>query len=131
MIRVAYEASSIGLEQLLAVWAPRRHQLHGQYRSLVIVAPTQLEHALALVRSHSEVPVPVLSSASPEGRFWDAEDYHQKWRLRGDGPHAEQLEASFGERWDEHSFATKLNAARVPGFDAAPWHAKLVAAARP
>jgi peptide-methionine (S)-S-oxide reductase len=53
--------------------------------------------------------------------FWSAEDYHQKYRLRRNRGLLPYLKEELGQRWDEHSLSTKLNASGQKGFNEKPW----------
>ena len=72
-------------------------------------------------RSLNGSDVPLGEPGSPEARFWSAEDYHQKYRLRRNAGLVSALADHFGPRWDEHLYATKLNAVGARGFDIKPW----------
>jgi hypothetical protein len=51
----------------------------------------------------------------PGARFWDAEDYHQKYRLRRRARFVARLEKELGPTWDRYPIATKLNAMQRDG----------------
>lgn len=116
-----YEA----LLRTLAAWHTP-HRSHGQYRSIVGFTGPQ-ERALAETYAASvEHPPQLVDTRTAQGRFWDAEDYHQKHRLRRDHALVAELQARCGPRWDEHALATKLN-----GSDHSRWLAGLPRAAPP
>lgn len=98
-----------------------RHE--GQYRTLVI--PQDGDQAAVVQGALDDVLLgfhPIVVPFGPdESKFWDAEDYHQKYRLRRNQAVVPMLGRLFGPRWDQHSLATKLNAASVAGMELAPW----------
>ncbi len=91
----------------------------GQYRSQIFpVSGEQAETILSLANGSR---VPLAEPGSAEATFWPAEAYHQKYRLRQNAGLVARMADVLGPRWDEHVYATKLNAADERGFDLEPW----------
>lgn len=125
VLRVVFDPASLGYADVLAQffeWHEPRRSL-GQYRSVLFPADAsqlaEVERVLEL-RSGRTAPE-VVAPDTPEARFWDAEDYHQKYRLRRNTALVALLESELGPDWDQHAVATKLNANARAGFDPAPW----------
>jgi peptide-methionine (S)-S-oxide reductase len=130
VVRVVFDPTSNALHKLLSVvvsWLPPRAERTGQYRNLISVGHTsQAAHVEEILKTVDALARPeVLLPGEPRSRFWPAEDYHQKHRLRRNKGLVTILEEEFGMRWDEHLFVTKLNAGGTRGFDLAPWLAKV------
>jgi peptide methionine sulfoxide reductase MsrA len=125
VLRVVYDPASTDYDSLLDHYrethTPRRS--FGQYRSVLIPADSEqhksaVSYVLAL---GGPIDPEVVALNTPEARFWDAEDYHQKYRLRRNQALVPLLREALGPRWDEHTIATRLNAAGEAGFDASGW----------
>ena len=95
----------------------------GQYRSQIF--PVSGEQADTLRGLANGSGVPLAEPGSAEATFWPAEAYHQKYRLRRNAGAVATMVEVLGRRWDEHLFATKLNAAGERGFDLKPWLAEM------
>jgi peptide-methionine (S)-S-oxide reductase len=129
VLRVIFDPASLCFSELLAEsfdsHEPRRSL--GQYRSVLFPADAgqvaEVERVLEL-RPNGSVPE-VVAPGTPEARFWDAEDYHQKYRLRRNAGLVDLLETELGADWDRHALATKLNASGSAGLDLKPWLAQL------
>lgn len=122
-MRISYDPTQVTyddlLQQYLAWHTPI--QSSGQYRSLVSYdGSKQLASASRLLGAR----VQLVDVSAPEGRFWSAEDYHQKYRLRRHSDVVEELRTRFGPRWDEHALVTRLNAFGRD-FDVTPWTEQL------
>ena len=91
----------------------------GQYRSQIF--PVSVEQAETIRSLANGTEVPLAEAGSAEATFWPAEAYHQKYRLRRNTEVVARMAEVFGPRWDEHVYATKLNAADERGFDLEPW----------
>lgn len=91
----------------------------GQYRSQIFPASEEQAEAIRSLANGSNVPL--AEPGSPEAVFWPAEAYHQKYRLRRNATLVSTMTEVLGPRWDEHAYATKLNAAGERGFDLKPW----------
>jgi peptide-methionine (S)-S-oxide reductase len=120
-----YDPDVISYPALLQAYAgwhtPRRSV--GQYRSIVFADGHAQHEALAeLLKGRWANTTPeTIDSGTPEGRFWDAEAYHQKYWLRRNDTLVRLLAAELGPRWDESTVATKLNAALRGTVDAEQW----------
>ena len=89
------------------------------YRSQIFpVSDEQAETIRSLANGSS---APLAEPGSAEATFWSAEAYHQKYRLRRNAGAVSMMTNVLGPRWDEHAYATKLNAAGERGFDIKPW----------
>lgn len=134
VLRVVFDPQRIGFGELVQRWAEwhRPQRSRGQYRSLLIPADgaQQLEVERFAERFGEEFQQIVIAPDSAEAHFWDAEAYHQKYRLRRKQGLVMRLEVELGADWDRHQVATKLNAAREPGFQVEPWLAALSSEAR-
>lgn len=108
---------------------PRRRA--GQYRSILFPADERdlLEIQRYLARLPGDARPEIIAPNTLESRFWDAEDYHQKYRLRRERALVGVLEDELGADWDRWTIATKLNARGDPSFDLSPWIAALSPAA--
>ena len=95
----------------------------GQYRSQIF--PQSGEQAEAIRSLANGSSVPLAKPGSAEAKFWPAEAYHQKYRLRRNSGAVAAMAEVLGRRWDEHVFATKLNAAGERGLDLQPWLAEM------
>jgi peptide-methionine (S)-S-oxide reductase len=109
-IEVTYDPAVIGYEQLLDVFwdthNPNVPELSHQYRSAIFVADDQRSAAEASLASHPHA----WTTIEPAGTFWQAEDYHQKYRLRG----VPELYAEFHSIYpDDHDFVKSTAVARV------------------
>jgi peptide methionine sulfoxide reductase MsrA len=91
----------------------------GQYRSQIF--PVSGEQAETIRSLANGSRVPLAEPGSAEATFWPAEAYHQKYRLRRDAGVVGRMAEVLGPRWDEHVYATKLNAAGQCEFDLEPW----------
>ncbi len=109
------------LERYRQRHTPRRG--FGQYRSILFPRDEEQRREVQryLARLSGGVQPEIIAPSTPEARFWDAEDYHQKYRLRRNQALVRALEGEFGADWDRWTIATKLNALSVAGFDASPW----------
>lgn len=115
VVRVVFDNELISYRDLLGdfqTWfVPGESQ--GQYRPILFVFNKEQKLiAEELVLSIGKKNSPeVIEAGTQKGYFWDAEDYHQKYRLRRNNRFVSLAELNFGPRWDEHLFFTKLNRA--------------------
>ncbi len=120
---MVYDPALLSYAQLLghlADWHTPRRTL-GQYRSIVFVPDGQDAAVAGYLAGLGEVRPECIPEGADAARFWDAEAYHQKYRLRRDQDRVARLRERFGARWDESELATKWNAKGVLGFDLAAW----------
>lgn len=73
---------------------------------------TQLE-AIERTRALVKTPEQVQTEIAPYDAFWIAEDYHQKYRLRGKAALADELKAFYPGNTD---FVGSTAAARINGY---------------
>jgi peptide-methionine (S)-S-oxide reductase len=116
VVRVTFDPRVLSFETLFDEfrrWYTPTKAFGSKYRPAVFT--TQSAHSdvvSAFAGAIEDITLRPQTAVSPEesARFWSAEDYHQKWRLRkANPPLAATLEAEFGSRWDESELATKLN----------------------
>lgn len=119
---MVFDPEVVSLEDILLLYlqhAAGRGSRSGQYRSEIFpISEQQADEIRVLVE---DTGVPLAEPGSDEALFWPAEDYHQKYRLRRNAELVAAMAQTLGPRWDEHVFATKLNAAGNNGFDVKPW----------
>jgi peptide-methionine (S)-S-oxide reductase len=114
-IEIDYDPRVITYDDLLAEFFaghdPRVRAFSSQYRSAVFYR-TDEEWAAAEKALHAaEVSHGLVhTSIEPLVRFWIAEDYHQKFRLRGHSRVADELRALMP---DERAFIDSTSAARL------------------
>ncbi len=86
-----------------------------QYMSAVFVRDGEQRRIATEVRDRvtKDLKNPVTTPILPLTRFWIAEDYHQKYRLRHDGPLLRELKAYYP---DNRDFVNSTVAARLNGF---------------
>ena len=119
---MVFDPDVISLEDILLLYlqqAAGRGSRSGQYRSQIFPISEQQADEIRAVAE--EVGVPLAEPGTDHARFWPAEDYHQKYRLRRNSELVAVMEEALGPRWDEHVHASKLNAAGTKGFDVKPW----------
>jgi peptide-methionine (S)-S-oxide reductase len=117
-VEVDYDAGVVSYEDLLAVfWSshdPREPAYSRQYRSAILVRDDEqraaAELSLALVGARLG---PVSTAVEPLQRFYRAEDYHQKYRLRAHDRVAAEFRALLP---DERAFVDSTAAARLNGW---------------
>ena len=125
-VRVVFDPAVLSLEELL-----RQYYLTtggggstvGQYRSQIFPVSGEQSETIRSLANGSRVPLAEPGSA--EATFWPAEAYHQKYRLRRNAGAVARMADVLGPRWDEHVYATKLNAAGERGFDLESWLTKM------
>ncbi|MCO4769618.1 MAG: peptide-methionine (S)-S-oxide reductase [Deltaproteobacteria bacterium] len=132
--RVIYDPDVVSFEELMGPFSLSGRPLggYGQYRTALFPQDVeQLEVIERLMgRKSPSVRDGVVRWDRPDARFWDAEDYHQKYRLRRKKAFVSQLEQELGPRWDQYPLATKLNASVRGDVDPEPWLAQLPSASR-
>ena len=123
---MVFDPSVLTLEALLDEYFTRARgsgATFGQYRAQLF--PASEAQATVLQDLAASEGIPATAPGSAEARFWPAEDYHQKYKLRRNQELVERMASTLGSRWDEHLFATKLNAVGQRGFDLKPWLAEM------
>ena len=110
----------VSYEELLALfWKshdPTARPYARQYASLVLASDDeQLAAARASAQRYErDTGDKVLTQIEKRGRFYPAEDYHQKYYLRQDRALAQEFRAMYGE--DQEAFRDSTAAARVNGY---------------
>ncbi len=118
-IEIVYDPSRITYGELLKVfWAahdPTARSWSRQYRSAVFAGnDEQLQEALASKEAlEARLGKKVRTEITRAGAFYPAEDYHQKYQLRGDKTLAREYQAIYP---DPAAFAASTAAARVNGW---------------
>ena len=114
--RVRYDPSVLPFDTLFEVfrqWFTPAKAFGSKYRPLAIAggaAQQALVDRFVLAIEDRDARPQVAEAGDKEARFWPAEDYHQKYRLKKARPElVAALLARFGPRWDESTLATKLN----------------------
>ena len=127
VVRVVYAPEATTYTKLLEHYVSRHtpRRIEGQYRSIIFFSSEEERAIAEHYASRYDQPPTLISTDAAEGRFWSAESYHQKYKLRRNKALASALATRLGERWDECTLATKLNALDVDGFDAREWTADL------
>lgn len=121
-----FDPSVLSIEDVLGQYFSRARgsgSTIGQYRSQIF--PISDQQAVTIESLANGSGVPLATPGSAESTFWSAEAYHQKYRLRRNAGVVSAMTERYGSRWDEHVFATKLNAVGERGFDIEPWLAEM------
>jgi peptide-methionine (S)-S-oxide reductase len=117
-VEVDYDPAEISCEDLLdEFWRmhdPRRSAYSVQYRSAVFYRTEDERRAAEESKGRIQAAMgPVATAIEPLSRFYRAEDYHQKYRLRGERAVMSGFKAIFPE---ERDFVDSTAAARVNGW---------------
>lgn len=117
-IQIDFDPKRITYDQLLEIfWTthnPCRRPWSRQYMSAVFYADEDQREAIERTRElFVGEDQTVHTVVAPLDRFWIAEDYHQKYRLRREPELYEELRALYR---DEASFVASTAAARINGF---------------
>lgn len=117
-IEIDYDPRVLNYEDLLAVFlashSPTRPSYSTQYRSAVFYRTEDERKTADDMLSRAEATAGKLFTAvEPLDRFWRAEDYHQKYRLRNDRRLMEEFRAMFSR---DLEFVDSTAAARVNGW---------------
>lgn len=117
-IQIDFDPTVISYEKLLEVfWTthnPCRRAWSRQYMSAIFYADAA--QLLAIERTRRRfvaTPEQIQTEVVPLTRFWLAEDYHQKYRLRAEPKLAAELQAIYS---DPVQFAASTAAARINGW---------------
>ncbi len=118
-IQLDYDPAKISYEKLLDLfWArhnPCAQSWSRQYASLVFVHDEEQKKAVEASRARVEKErgAAVKTEVLPYVKFWPAEDYHQKYELRG----VDELEAELSARYPRGAdFMNSPAAARLNGY---------------
>jgi peptide methionine sulfoxide reductase MsrA len=120
--QVDFDPATVSYEELLglalASHDPTRAAYKVQYASLVLAGDeAQLATAQAVAsRMERQLGRKLATRIEPLKRFWIAEDYHQKYHLRGNRTLLHDFRAMFGG--DEAALRESTSAARVNGYAA-------------
>jgi methionine-S-sulfoxide reductase len=126
-VRIYYDPYIITFRELLQEFASRYYNSRsvGQYRTLFFTSnereKNEVEKVIKNLTGENEPHPEIIDLDNEKGYFWSAEEHHQKYRLQRNKLFLPFVEQELGERWDEHSFATKLNASTETDFDITPW----------
>ena len=118
-IQIDYDPSEISYEELLDVfWAnhnPTSRSFSRQYAAIIFTHDEE-QRQLALEtkeREAAERGQTIVTEIEPYTAFWRAEDYHQKYRLRGVKALREEYERIYP---DADDFVDSTATARVNGY---------------
>lgn len=114
--RVVFDPSKISFEVLFKDfrdWLTPAKAFGSKYRPVIFARSdehTRLVRAWVLRIEDESVRPQIADPSDAEALFWDAEPYHQKYRLKKANPDlATALAERLGPRWEEHELTTKLN----------------------
>ena len=118
VFEVGYDPTRISFERLLVeFWdghSPSEDMWSRQYRSAIFVANDSEREAAerSVLLAEKRLGRGVHTAVEDTGPFWQAEDYHQKYRLRRDGAVWKQLQAAYPDVDDlvRSTAAARLNA---------------------
>lgn len=122
VVQIDFDPERLAYEDVLRLfWEghnPSRRRTKRQYRSLLLPATdAQEEAARASKKRHAEATGrPVRTDVERLSRFYMAEDYHQKYRLRRDELLREEFEGMFGG--DDEALRESPAVARANGYAA-------------
>ena len=117
-IEVVYDPETIRYEDLLTVfWAshnPINEPWSRQYRSAIFPADDAQEQLATRSKAARSKAVhrPLYTAIEAGARFWTAEDYHQKYRLRSEPA----LMKALAERYPDGGWVDSTAAARINGM---------------
>ena len=118
-MQVVFDPKVVSYEDLLDVfWSWRDHSRQSwsrQYWNICFYENEKQKTAAEAARKNwsARTGRTPQTPLMPAGKFWPAEDYHQKYRLRGETSLATELKAYFP---DELSFAKSTATARINGY---------------
>lgn len=117
-MQIDFDPQRISYERLLEVfWTshnPCARAWSRQYMSAIFYGDEAQRQAIEATRQRFVAnPDAVNTAIVPLRRFWLAEDYHQKYRLRRDPALADELLAIYG---DGRGFVDSTAAARLNGY---------------
>lgn len=114
VIQVDYDPNLITYEDILALfWSHHdpTHQTKNQYRSMILYANEE-DKAVAeksLAEQNAKRKQCVTTIIAPLQRFYDAEDYHQKYRLRSHSGLVNNLQFDSQSCFKQSNIAARLN----------------------
>jgi peptide-methionine (S)-S-oxide reductase len=118
-LQIDYDPSQVSYPQLLAIfWAahsPQDQSWSRQYRNVLFYHDEE-QKRLALeskIQVEAKVKGKVLTEILPAAEFYLAEDYHQKYYLRGESSLLKEFKAIYPKELD---FVNSTAAARANGF---------------
>ena len=120
-IEVGYDPTRISFDELLAAFwdghRPAETMWSRQYRSAIFVGTEEERRAAeaSVAAAAERLGRPVHTAVEDVGPFWQAEDYHQKYRLRRDGALWKHLQAAYPAIDD---LVRSTAAARLNGWSA-------------
>jgi peptide-methionine (S)-S-oxide reductase len=126
-VRIYFDPRIITYRELLQEFASKYYNGRsvGQYRMIFFTdndrEKYEVEKVIKNLISDNDSYPEVIDTDDEKGYFWSAEEHHQKYRLQRNKLFLPFVKQELGERWDEHSFATKLNASSETDFDITPW----------
>jgi peptide-methionine (S)-S-oxide reductase len=118
-IQIDYDPTQISYEELLSeFWnghSPTSRPYSRQYASIIFYHnETQKELALASqAQEEAKWQKETFTEIVPAGRFYQAEDYHQKYRLRNSSALMKQFSVLYP---NDEDFVNSTAAARVNGY---------------
>lgn len=118
-VRVEFNPQEISYTELLKVfWAghnPGYNTSNRQYRNAIFYLTAQQRVAAEKTRDElaANLGVPVKTDIEAGGRFYPAEDYHQKYYLRRDAVVLSEFKSIYP---DNKQFAASTAVARVNGY---------------
>ncbi|MCB9877466.1 MAG: peptide-methionine (S)-S-oxide reductase [Planctomycetes bacterium] len=118
-IEIDFDPKRITYERLLEVfWSSHnacRSPWSRQYMSAIFYHDAEQLAAVHRTRLRCvDTPDAIKTAIVPYEKFWLAEDYHQKYRLRHEPELAAELKARYGG--DERAFVVSTAAARMNGW---------------
>jgi peptide-methionine (S)-S-oxide reductase len=116
-VQVDYDSSAISYQQLLEVfWSahnPGSPSLSRQYRSAIFFHDAEQQRLAEESKKRLQKEGRVFTDIEPLSQFYIAEDYHQKYYLRGVDVLMRELRAQYPE---ERGFIDSTVAARLNGY---------------
>lgn len=117
-VEIDYDPTVVTYEDLLSAFFaghdPLARSFSVQYRSAIFYRTEKEWSAAERALGDAQRSLGrVHTSIEPMSRFWLAEDYHQKFRLRGHSHVADELRAMFP---DDRAFVDSTTAARLNGW---------------
>lgn len=125
-IQIIYDPKIVNYEKLLSIfiesYSPGRGI--GQYRLQIFYSNDEQKEKVFESKAKFD-DIPIIDMNSMFGKFWDAEDYHQKYKLRKNKEFVDKMVYHYGKDWDQSNIATKLNAYGSLDLDLKYWLSKI------